>query len=987
MSLGITALWRVRPQQQRLGRLIPREPLLFNGPPTYRRSPNCLLSNVTGLGYSSTTRDPSHTGDGVKAEHETDRVHTDDLPRSSPSITRVKVRGPPKERDLGRGVGQRRARAPKDEVEKLEESLERNNFATSVLVEPAKIYPYKKDTRKSLRDHHKSVSAQVYFQRARQDSLDPGMATDPSITDWRRVFEHLARVTPDQPKDWIEDGIKVQLPDNIFAMIMVEGGDAKIGAIRRRTGVSVKASTGEGPGDRSSLLLSGSRQAINRAAEELRHIAGSITITRLSGPLVPGEARKESFLGKGFFVPPLSREEGGRFRRSKIGFNILTVPWPDVMSHHAFEEFVASLTDSDILPHLDSELYTPEKYALLLDHERAIARQLQRAFTRHNARKWASCSALKMALFYLCEKGDKYLTEARAIFVSMDQHGLHMDADVFNILLRAPTKTRNLRKFQQTLQLMTRRGVAPNLDTWMLFLRMIESLEVKSYILRAMHMKNLLGTPEAIQRIAGEMARFDADHSVQKRKDLATFLQEQDERYGPDWLTRDAGNQVLDVLCRYRRYRDAFDFLGHMHARAESIPVQFVDDIIAARPDVVSFNTIMSHARRHGKFNILVNTLYKMKTEAYATQPDRVTLHLLFELAWHLRMRATVSVIWRYAALARLTTWRMRVRVAALLNWEPGDRSEYRLTPSAYRRLGGENLARDLAGGKAALDRIRSIAAGRNRAELAVLAAKVWPEAFEEFGPTVSLASALSLAASRDWAFWQAEKHSEKALRELRRRLKPKILPLRERREMETGWADLAPLDPVDPDLVDLEYGWAEIKALNVLHSDSPRERKGLVLSDMFGNELPMADDEGTVANSENIEERKPFRKVMLQREISIMNPKLWGDEADVPGGGRWKFHGWSALQMIMEEDILAALKRLEKDYSVPHEGLPDDRDREGSQLSRDSMRDEDIVVEELDKDLPRSQDWEGPPLSEGFMHEGNVVEEHDETDQGHSNR
>ncbi|KUI74412.1 hypothetical protein VM1G_10024 [Cytospora mali] len=964
MSLGITAIWRVRPQH-RLGLLIPREPLLFNCPPTCRRfSPSPVLTTVISARYSSkAAQDPSPSGDQAqaKADNDVGRDPADKVPTPSP-ITKTEVKGAIDEPILRPTIHRRGVRAPRNEAQRLDESLQRSKFVRSVLVEPAKIYPDKREARESWRAHHKSVSAQVYFQRTRRNSIESRIATSAHTTDWRRVLGLLAKNTPRQPKGWIEDGIKIELPESVYARIMDEGGDFKVGAIRRRTGVSIKASRGENPGDRPSLLLSGSRQAINMATEELRSISQSITITRLSH-LAPGEERKESFDKKEFVVPPLTREEGGPFRRYKVDYNISTVPWPDTMSHQAFEGYVASLTDSVILPHLDTKLHNPTKYAVLLDHERAVARQLRHAFTRRDGQPWASCSALKLALSFLCEKGDKYLPEARSIFMSMDQKGLRMDVDVFNILLRAPTKTRHLQKFQQTLLIMTRRGLAPNLDTWMLFLCMVESVEVRSYILQSMHMKNLLGTPIAIQRVAEDMARFDADHAIQQGKDLNTFIQEQDERYGPDWLTRDAGNQVLDVLCRYKLYKEAFQLLDRMHARAESIPAQFTADVIAARPDVVSFNTIISAAKRHAKFNVMGNTIRKMKTVAFATQPDRITLHLLFESAWHLRMPTTVSIIWRYAALARLTTYRMRHRVAALLAFQPGmadSPTENGMTPLAYEHLKGKTLARDLAGGKAALDKIRSIAAGCNRAELAVLAAKVWPEAFENCGPAISFASVLSQAASRDWAFLRAYKEGRSKLRALWRRSKPKILPLKARRPIEAGWVDLAPLDRVDAHLIRPEDHWevvcGDMKDFDAPRVDSRKTEDGLEIDDSSADEINHVNVEKVVADGRGSEEGVIIRKAFFGSEMAILDPDLWA-ESDT-----WRCsQPLSMLQKMTEEKILAVLEEMEKDYPKIPEDVPAVQEWEGPQLTDDEVGDVEGAVEDrAEADQRASEPIEG---------------------------
>lgn len=925
MSLGITALWRARPQR-RLGLLIPREPLFVLRPPYIHPSvKNIPFSTRAQFGFSDKAKD---LGPLWQAEEEAERQHDDaDELHEPPLVRRVEVAGQSEEaRELREWLSEapkrerKKKKSPKTDLEDLEESLERSKLAKSVFVKPARTYPNKKESRKSSRAHQASISTQVYFDRNVQNLLKEDIYINPNSTDWRHVLSLLSSKTPEESAQWIEDGMKIELSERKLAAIMNIGGDERIGAIRRRTGASIKVSRADSPTASSTLLVSGTRAAINSATSEFRRIAGRITITRLWAPLAPDEAETESFSEDDFFVPPLTREEGGPWQRFKVDYNAYTTPWPTHMSLSSFQQYVASLTDSVMLPHLNSVLYNPTKHAVLLDHERAVARRLKRAFLNYEARPWVSCSALKLALSFLCRRGDKYLPEVRSIFVSMDRFGLRMDADVFNMMLRAPASTRHLRKFRQTLLLMARRGFAPNLDTWILFLRMFESVEVKSYILQAMNAKNLLGTPEAIQRVAEEMAPFDTEHAMSQGKDLSTFLQEQSDRYGPDWLTRDAANQVLDVLCRHGRFQDAFELLDRMHAHVESIPAEYRADRIAHKPDVVTFNTIISHAMTQGKMPVAVNAVRKMKTTAFAVQADRATFGLIFEMAWKSRLRSVVSVIWKYASLARLTTWQMRQRVAALINAQKKDGQPgvyLGISASAYAQLGGERLARDLVGGERAVAKIRSLAEGCNPVELGVLAAKCWPEAFRDFGPIVSLGHVLSQAVLMDLSCLASKSKGFALPPEDSSLSRPKAMPLRKRvRKQEVGLGDLAPLEDEGPEPIRPGDKWVhdallggkkKLAVLEAPTSKSGEDQPAAQSHDSAGEQSTLSETATTTTTN-----TKRAGLAILDREVWA---DVWGKDREADGAGAPPPPPRHELQRSNENDVLAALGRLEANY------------------------------------------------------------------------
>ncbi len=71
---------------------------------------------------------------------------------------------------------------------------------------------------------------------------------------------------------------------------------------------------------------------------------------------------------------------------------------------------------------------------------------------------------------------------------------------------------------------MNERGLSPDLNSWLAFLRLFESEAVKRYILHAMGAKGLLDTRSAVRRAAKEMVPHDVDRAVQMNMGLASLL-------------------------------------------------------------------------------------------------------------------------------------------------------------------------------------------------------------------------------------------------------------------------------------------------------------------------------------------------------------------------------------------------------------------------------------------------------------------------------
>lgn len=944
MSLRITSTWRARPL--RLGPSIHQEALFAS-----RRAPPYPLAKWQ--------RHSTLAGEFEQVETRTSKFKSNAKQSTSYKSASYKSR-----KKLDRAAGDTENGKTSSEIKDIEDALERSHFVDSVFVPRLRPLPSPREERRLIRARYNAVTAQVLHERERQKF-------DSRPADWRMVLEELAKSTPQTSLVYIEDGIKIDVDKKILAHVLQSAGDNNFGALRRRTGTVIKVSR-----DESTLLLSGTRQAINMATEEIRNMAGRITVTRRYRPLEPGESETEE-LGddQDFFIPSLTREEGAFFQKKRITQHVFLTPMPTEWTAKTVRDYVISLVDSCVHPSLHPSIYQPTPNKLLVDHERAVVSRLMRLFTRWPIETTAmSCSLVKLAISFLAAKGDKYESAIRYLFVTLDRRDIPMDTDIFNIMLRAHVKTRNLRKFRMILRIMRDRGFAPNLDTWILFLRMFESIEVKAYILQAMNAKNMLNIPRAIQLVAQEMASYDANHAVTQGKDLAAFLRDQESRYGPEWLTRDAGNKVLNVFGEYMRYEDAFKLLDLMAEQCEKFPT-YIHGRLATRPDAKTFAAILNHARIERKVPLAVNIMRKMKTRKLAVQPSADILDHLFDMAWRCQLRATIVVVWRYACLARLTSYTMRRRVAALLNGDISDPTDRRLSANVYHKLGGEVLARELAGGPEALEQIKATCKRLwskvdPRYKLGNIAAKILPLAFDGYGPGVALGDVLSQSVLVDYKCLRARKTGQ--LRELLASAKVKSIPLWKRQPYEGTWTDVAPLDPSEPSAIKHNDVWEEkwdsegwnpksrildsegyrTKFNKVYHTWQAKKAQQGKMQQVksLAEHLKSKADEGEADDVENMP--RLFAKALdsiAEKRIAIIDPKVWDDEKrDLPAIGDGHR---TALQRQNEEAILKVLEQVRLKRSAFRYVYDDDETL--SMVSEDGEQGTDSVAHDENAAIP----------------------------------
>lgn len=535
-----------------------------------------------------------------------------------------------------------------------------------VIVKPITPYPHKREHREGLQRYHRELTQQARMEAHREN----GQAGD-----WRLVLQTLMKwgETYVKPKD----GVKIVIPRDSAELLLSEHGENSVWSIRERTNCAMTlyqplesgadaAATEEGEGDGDGegdpyIMLNGQPRAVSAAIDDILEVTKRVTIVRIQGatrevihagqPPTDGSVTATLIFGHRTQVPN---------RPYTLNMRADQIPLPSEWTTATFHRYIAALTLGRPYGSLASKLYRRGE-----SHQDTVVQQLHLVFSDPDASAAMSLPAVKLALQYLERKGETYIGDARALFQHMVSSGLRMDTEVNNLMLEAAVKAKNLAAFQARLNDMIRAGHKPNVRSWLLFLRLIQAEEVRRYILYAMHSKGYFTDPHVVNCVAVDMADHDIYRAIQLNQDLPTFFAGLRQAYGSKWELRTrAANRYMDVLGRYSKFPEMQLLLEHMLTTEHG------------KPNTITLNTILTHCKHQHKIDAAVAFIRLFEHHRDCKNlADRVTFHLLFEMARKTRKPHFLSAAWRYAHLVEMAESRLRLRGWKLLM--PGPEVKY----------------------------------------------------------------------------------------------------------------------------------------------------------------------------------------------------------------------------------------------------------------------------------------------------------------------
>ncbi|OIW23653.1 hypothetical protein CONLIGDRAFT_686574 [Coniochaeta ligniaria NRRL 30616] len=510
-------------------------------------------------------------------------------------------------------------------------------------------YPHPRET--LLNDHlrHREMEAQRYLARAKDESLP----------DWRRVLQELTARTP----RYMKGVVRVLMPKVASDVLLNPDAEHSLWDIRSRTQCYMVIEQERDSGGNTVLKISGTRTAVEKAIDDIVQVTKKVRVLLLSdGDEILIHDGIDEHGADPYTAKPRMPISIGQTRSLDESLNptILTttaqdVPKPSRWTKQTFEQYVATLARG-YLPVWRANILYPDRKA---GHQHAVVKQLVDVFYDPEAQSSLSGAAFKIAFEYIARRGRVFRTQARVLFDRMERLGVPTDTTIYNLLIEATIHDKDLRSFSACVSLMLRRGHEPNLKTWLLFLRLVQSEEVRRYILQAMIHKNLLVTPENMAQVALEMARYDAERAMQHGLDVETLLAEQSKLYGPDWLRFSGAtttcNLILEVIAKHGKWDQVNKFVDFMASR----PSPYV------YPDANTLNICVEHARVQTYARLAIDLVGKF--EDLGIQTEMGTLQSLFMAFWDHNMAHAMDIVWQFALLTGRTTTAMAIRFSKVL--------------------------------------------------------------------------------------------------------------------------------------------------------------------------------------------------------------------------------------------------------------------------------------------------------------------------------
>ncbi|WYZ41562.1 hypothetical protein EsH8_V_000457 [Colletotrichum jinshuiense] len=503
---------------------------------------------------------------------------------------------------------------------------------------------------------YQSVSRQLRLDVIRQFKNEP-------LTNWRAILEVLRLWTRPLRGPWQVHARKISIETELADKLLHEV-DHTIWDIQQKTRCQIelhwpKDQTKTTTRDGVYLLLSGDEEALEHASGEVSQLAvqvgSKISIEGAIGSKVSGTDAEEPASNRDETVWNGSIEDQRPAYTPEYTFKhrYEEIQKPQKWTPQTFMAYITAITNARLPSRLKSEFYGSGVAA-----DGAALALLHAAFEDPAATKAYSVRAFKKALQFMESRGHSYRNHARDLFNIKEKLAFPMDTGVFNILLEGPVKVKDLHNFDTLLKLMARHGCLPNVQTWALFLQLMENEQVRRHIVQIMHSLGMLLDPSAIRLVAKELIVYDVHQLRENWPGIREFFQSQDAKYGRNWVSRSAMNKIMNELGRLGNLascRDLFDIM------AESS---------STFPTTLTLNTVLYHARTQR--NLALATAVLQRAHQHNISLNEQSYHELFALAFRLRKPNMMGLVWWFACLEGKTTWHMRSRVSNLMRTDGG---------------------------------------------------------------------------------------------------------------------------------------------------------------------------------------------------------------------------------------------------------------------------------------------------------------------------
>ncbi|KAK6579593.1 hypothetical protein PZA11_007829 [Diplocarpon coronariae] len=442
-----------------------------------------------------------------------------------------------------------------------------------------------------------------------------------STARWRAILEFLTKNTPDQ-ENWPSKSLKLEVPSSVAHRIMngiddhflelgdqneclMELGDRDVNTLQYRT-----------------FVMSGSATSIIKCAAEILQIASDVRISATESRL-PNEGKEQ--------IPDMENPQPGQVMCADIR-NVMTdkrgrpkmppeqISKPEKWTQHSFLEYVTKLTSCDVTSHVNRYGFGSEESL-----QDAVTRLLREVFRDPSCRHVITRAACHVALEHFVSSN--FIKDARMLFVRMEIMKLEITPRTFNTMLARCAKHNDLNSFHFIVNLMQRRGIVPNGNTWSHFLDAVVDVRRKMHIVNVMRKKGLLNHIRTLRATVFNLVQSEVESSLSPNQNLATFIAHMDSYYGPAWLSMKSANRVLKTLGAHGLFSRCWEFFQFMESRN-------------FKPDHFSINIVLHYCKEAinltGAVELLRSLPCSMEHMGSAASTAE-TYRIMFALAWRAR--------------------------------------------------------------------------------------------------------------------------------------------------------------------------------------------------------------------------------------------------------------------------------------------------------------------------------------------------------------
>jgi pentatricopeptide repeat protein len=466
-----------------------------------------------------------------------------------------------------------------------------------------------------------------------------------AVPNWRSVLRDLESNTPPVSGDWHQNALRISI-SQVAAGVLLFGEDDNIWKLKERTGCHFEVLQ-DNDSNENTVIISGHVSNISAAAAQILRIAPDASTA---------EAWDGSFRSFNTEAHPRhttrlvqisDHPKPLRFIRSEPR-RYLSLPKradqierPPVWTTASFGFYVQTLTS---MKKMSSDVSNILFEAGEESNEDMIKRILRNLFFDPAMEGVVSTSAFNDAMAYFMTAYQ--VEDVRQLFVRMNMLDVAATTETFNIMLRGCANMRDLANFHLILGMMCKHGCAPNVETWIIFLRTLWESDIRQLVVTRMKEKGLLNNPGTQKRLWEILIPADIKTSLERGQTLDEFMRDASDRYSDDWLTLFGANQILSAMSKYGLVSRCWDFIQHMHSR----------NLIL---DTSSYNAVLGPFRGRMNFAGAFEILSRM-TRLQPHVLEASTYRILFTIARKARLFNTARVIWIYACLGAGTDHHIR---------------------------------------------------------------------------------------------------------------------------------------------------------------------------------------------------------------------------------------------------------------------------------------------------------------------------------------